>query len=106
MKKIFIIILSIFIIFSCGITKSTWCDIGFEGSYIEFCRDTVKIDQLDSVMISNNINTELKNWSNMDFYTPEKEKISQYTYVKSDTVYVISEIDSTYIFTGKCINKQ
>lgn len=105
MKKILAIIISLFIVFSCGIFAPTWTEIGQEGTYIEYCNDTLAVEQLDSTLNSHNINVTFDKWSLMKFYSPDKEELIQFTYTKSDTIYVITKDNDKYIFTAKCLNK-
>lgn len=107
MKKVISIICLLLVVFSCAVTKSTpsWSNIGYDGVYIEYCRDTVTYEQLDSVLNSNNIDVKLNNWSKINFYTVNKNNIEQFTYTKYDTLYVVNKLEDNYIFTARCINK-
>ena len=105
MKKTVACIVAVLMIFSCGITSPSWMNYGSDGVYIEYCRDTLSYDQLDSALISHRLTPTWDEWTIMKYYSPERDEMTQFTYTKSDTTYVISKIDSTYIFTAKCLNK-
>lgn len=107
MKKIIVILLSFIIsLYSCSISAPSWSSIGSERVYIEDCRDTFKIYQIDSVLKTHSINYKFTNWSNMKYYTPEKEELSQYIYIKKDTSFVINKINAeNCIFYRRYLNK-
>lgn len=111
MKKALIILISIFIVFSCAVTAPSWTNIGSDGVYIENCRDTISYNQIDSVIKSNNIKYDLERWSKISLYNGNvgnNDVMTQWTITTgtelSDTIYVItkfSDMDSLYIFTKK-----
>jgi hypothetical protein len=109
MKKLIatlVILIIGFIIYSCAVSAPSWSNIGSERVYIEDCRDTFKIEQLDSALKTHCINPSLKEWSTMKYYTPEKEEMNQFVYTKNDTSYVINKINSdNYIFYRRYLNK-
>ena len=105
MKKIVAFITAVFIVFSCAVTAPSWTNYGYDGVYIEYCRDTLSYDQLDSTLTSHRLTPTWNEWATMKYYSPEREEMIQFTYTKLDTTYVISKTDSIYVFTAKCLNK-
>lgn len=105
MKKIIAFIMAVFIIFSCAVTAPSWTNYGSDGVYVEYCRDTLSYDQLDSALNSHALNPSLNNWTVMKFYTLDKSELTQYVYTKSDTTYIINKTGFDYIFTARRLNK-
>ena len=105
MKKIIAFIMAAFIIFSCAVTAPSWTNYGSDGVYVEYCRDTLSYDQLDSALASHRLTPTWDEWATMKYYSPEKDEMTQFTYTKSDTTYVINKTDSLYIFIARRLNK-
>lgn len=102
MKKI-VIILSVivlgFFIYACSISKNSWSDIGSDAIYVEYCRDTLDSNQLDSALRTHNVHPDISEWSTMKYYSPYKEEMHQFIYTKNDTTFIINKInDDDYIF--------
>lgn len=98
------IITSVILVFSCAISSPNWIDYGQEGVYIEYCRDTITHDELDSVLASHKINPNWNEWSVIKYYEPDYDEMTQFTFTSSDTTYTINKTRSTYIFTARCLN--
>lgn len=109
MKKIAnalkIFVLSFFI-YSCAVSNPSWTNIGSERVYIENCRDTLKFEQLDSVLRNYEIHPTGTEWSTMKYYTVEKDEMTQFVYTKNDTTFIINKINNNdYVFLMRYLNK-
>lgn len=104
-KWLLIILLGVlaWLITSCGNTKqlSNWQLIGNDNyTIVEVCRDTISVNKLDSICVSNNIHSSLKKWSVMKYYNSKEDYMRQWIYTRGkDTVYTITDLNDKYIFT-------
>ena len=115
MKKILAVIISLFIVFSCAITKysPSWIDISTNGVYVEYCKDTLTYDQLDSVLRVHDIKPSKEEVHMIKYYNIENDyQMSQFVYNKYakrsnviDTTFIINNFDDKYILTIRAFNK-
>ena len=97
------------LVLACGPAKrvNDWASIN-AGNYtqVELYRDTVNIQQLDSICASHNINADLDDWSVMIYYNSKTDILNSYIYASGlDTLYTVYNYgDEDYIFTMR-VNK-
>lgn len=85
-------------IFSCGISTNapSWTNIGSDGVYVEVCNDTLTQHQIDSVL-----NDEYKSWDKMKYYNSSTDSLVQWTTVRNDTVFNVTQYDDRFIYNVK-----
>lgn len=102
MKKFIFAIITIVLFIGCAVTTPSWTNIGSDGVYIETHRDTIQFNQLDSLLKSHNIKPTLEEMAVMYFHNSNEDFITQYTYTRGqDTIYVITSINDSYVFTKR-----
>lgn len=89
-----VIAIIIFMTFSCGVIKSTWSDIGKDGTMINDYNEVVCLEDFNRICIKDTVSTDLKDWLELCFYNNKNEIVRQWIYIKeSDTnkVYVATQ---------------
>ena len=101
MKHIITLIMSLVIIISCVTIAPSWSNIGRDGAYVTTCNDTIPIK------VFNSYHNNYKNWP-MSTYTSSTDTITQYTYVKGDSIFSVTfntlQKDSC-IYNIRCFNE-
>lgn len=107
MKKVLSILLAMMLLFSCSVTSvaPSRNNIGLDRVHIENCSDTLRFEQLDSTLRSQQIHPIETEWTTMRYYDLEKGESTQFVYTKKDTTYIISKINNTdYVFIKRYLN--
>lgn len=112
MKKIILTIISVLMLFSCGVSTPPWAEYSSNGVYVECYYDTLTLDQLDSVLSHNDINPNKEEWNIIKYYNRDNEDdMMQFVYTKygkrqdPDTTYIINNFDDMYILSIRTLNK-
>ena len=84
----------LFIAFSCGVTRSTWGDIGKDGKMITDYNEVVSWGDFENICKKDTISINMEDWLELVFYNSRNEVVKQWIYIKeSDTtkVYVATQ---------------
>ena len=100
MKKIIIILVSLFLAFACS-----------PRIMMNSIKETYNIHQVDSICSIERLPDDLTEWHGTTFYDYEtNERINQYVFIKeynrkNEVIYTITVDDSTYYFTKRVVEK-